>query len=60
MCREIAKIATVVLLYACPWQRDFAATLIKGRGLFCTLLATMQFTVVERIQSDNASVLTRA
>lgn len=40
MRREMAKIATVVLLCSCPWQRDSAATLTKGRGLFWTLLAT--------------------
>ena len=38
--KEMAKIATVVLLCSCPWQRDSAATLTKGRGLFWTLLAT--------------------
>ena len=57
MCRLIAKTATVVLLYACPWQHDSPATLIKGWGLFCTLLATMQLTLVDRIQSDSAPVL---
>lgn len=57
VCREIAKIATVVLLCACPWQRDSAATLIKGGGLFWTLLATMQLPLVHRIQRDSASVL---
>ena len=42
VCREIAKIATVVLLCACPWQRDSAATLFKGGGEAIPITASIE------------------